>query len=87
MQKHHEDIYNQISPWIQDLLLNQMAPADPWSGVVINANIATTAHRDVGDNDYCMVLVTSDCIGGDLVFRDLGLVFAGRCNIYFDLWI
>ena len=28
--------------------------------------------------NYCMVLVTSDCIGGDLVFHELGLVFSGR---------
>ena len=71
-------IINQISPWIYNLPLNQMAPADPWSGVVINANISTTAHRDVGDDDFCMVLVVSDCIGGDLVFHELGLIFASR---------
>ena len=57
MKAHHDDILEQISPWIHDLLLNQKAPADPWSSVVINANIATTAHRDVGDDDFCMVLV------------------------------
>jgi hypothetical protein len=78
MKEHHKDVLEQISPWIEDLPLNQKAPADPWSGVVINANIATTAHRDVGDDDFCLVLVASDCIGGDLVFHELGLIFAAR---------
>src|ERR1700734_4012488 len=78
MKEHHDDILDKISPWIDDLPLNQKAPADPWSGVVINANIATKAHRDVGDDVICMVLAMSDCIGGDLVFHELGLIFAAR---------
>ena len=57
---------------------NSFAPADPWSGIVVNANCATRAHRDVGDDDYCMVVVVSDCEGGDLVFHELGLVFSAR---------
>ena len=40
--------------------------------------ITTTAHRDVGDDDFCIVLVMSNCIGGDLVFHELGLVFAAN---------
>jgi hypothetical protein len=78
MREHHQDIYDEISPWIHKLPLNGNAPADPWSGIVVNANCATRSHRDVGDDNYCMVLVTSDCTGGDLVYHELGLVLSAR---------
>jgi hypothetical protein len=78
MREHHPDIYAQISKWIQLLPFNGNAHADPWSGIVVNANCATRAHRDLGDDDYCMVLVASDCTGGDLVFQEIGLVFPAR---------
>jgi hypothetical protein len=68
MREHHVEVYNEISPWIQKLPLNGNTPADPWSGIVVNANCATRCHRDVGDDNYCMVLVASDCIGGDASF-------------------
>ena len=32
----------------------------------------------MGNNNYCMVVVASDCTGGDLVFHELGLVFSAR---------
>ena len=78
MKEQHEDIYNEIDPWVQKLPLNAYAPVEPWSGVVVNANCATLAHRDVGDNKHCMVMVVSDCIGGDLVFHEPGLVVSAR---------
>jgi hypothetical protein len=78
MKEHHENIYNEIAPWILKLPLNAYAPVEPWSGVVVNSNCATRAHRDVGDDKYCMVAVASDCTGGDLVFHELGLVFSAR---------
>lgn len=79
MKEHHENIYNELAPWIEKLPLNAYAPVEPWSGVVVNGNCATRAHRDVGDDKYCMVTVVSDCTGGDLVFHELGLVFSA-CN-------
>ena len=78
IKEHHQEIYDQISPWIEKLPLNSHSPADPWSGIVVNANCASRAHRDVGNDDYCMVVVVSDCHGGDLVFHELGLVFSAR---------
>jgi hypothetical protein len=78
MKHYHEEIYEEISPWIQKLPLNSNPPADPWSGIVINANCATRAHRDIGDDSHCMVLAVTDCTGGDLVFHELGLVFPCR---------
>ena len=76
MRKYHDDIYEQISLWIQELPLFRNTPADPWSGVVVNANCATCTHCDVSGDNICMVLLVSDCTGGDLVYHELGLVFA-----------
>lgn len=78
MKEHHEEIYNELVSWIEKLPLNAYAPTEPWSGVVVNANSAARAHRDPGDDNHCMVMVASDCTGGDLVFHELGLVFSAR---------
>ena len=78
MKEHHEAMYHQIVPWIQELPLNAYCPCEPWSCVVVITNCASRVHRNVSDDDYCMVLVTFNCIGGDLVFHELGLVFSGR---------
>lgn len=78
MMEHHKEIYDEIAPWIQKLPLNAYPPMEPWSGIVVNANCASRAHRDVGDDNHCMVMVASDCSGGDLVFHELGLVFSAR---------
>ena len=78
MKEHHEAMYNQIVPWIQELHIDAYCSCEPWSGIIVNANCASRVHRDVSDDDYCMVLVTSDCMGGNLVFHELGLVFSGR---------
>ena len=78
MQEHHHEIYDDLVPWIEKLLLNAYAPTEPWSGFVVNANCASWAHRDLGDDKYCMVIVASDCTGGDLVFHELGLVFSAH---------
>ena len=63
---------------------NSFTPANPWSEIMVNANCATCAHRDVRDN-YCMVIVVSDCEGDNLVFHELGLVFStknGNASIF-----
>ena len=49
------------------MLFNQNMPLEPWSDVVIYEIIATYAHRNMGDNDDCMVVVMSDYRGVDLV--------------------
>jgi hypothetical protein len=67
-----------LQEWVDMLPNNESSPARPWSGIVANANTATRAHHDVGDNEICMVLIISDCKGGALVLHELGLVFDGR---------
>lgn len=74
----HPKTASSLREWIEVLPNNASSPARPWSGVVVNANIATRAHRDKGDKRFCMVLVISDCQRGDLVLHELGLVIACR---------
>ena len=78
MMHYYKEIYDDISKWIEKLPLNCDAPANPWSGIVINANCATRSHRDVGDDNHCMVLAVSDCTNYDLVYHDIGLIFPAR---------
>lgn len=37
-------------------------------------NVTTRIHRDRGDQDICLILVLSDCKGGDLCLMEPGLV-------------
>jgi hypothetical protein len=68
----------EISEWIEHLPYNETSLVYPWSGVVVNANIATRAHRDPGDDGICMVVTVSDCVGGEIVLFELGLVIELR---------
>ena len=78
MDELHPQTTRALRQWIDILPNNDSAPARPWSGVVVNANIATRAHRDCGDNKFCMVMVISNCSGGALVFYEMGLIVEFR---------
>jgi len=48
-------------------------------GYVLNINVATKIHRDANDKDICLVIViSSDCEGGELCLMEPGLVLALR---------
>lgn len=47
---------------------------------MINLNVTTSFHRDPQDQDICMVLVISDCQGGELCLYEPGLVVELRCG-------
>jgi len=51
-----------------------------FTGFVVNFNVTTVLHRDVHDKVMCLVLNISDCEGGELCLRELGLVFALECG-------
>lgn len=55
---------------------DDLAPAYPYTGFVLNFNVTTSIHRDWKDLSLCCVLVISseDCQGGDLCFEELGVV-------------
>lgn len=49
------------------------------TGYVLNINVTTKIHRDPNDKDICLVIViTSDCEGGELCLLEPGLVLALR---------
>ncbi|KAF8871280.1 hypothetical protein CPB84DRAFT_1623617, partial [Gymnopilus junonius] len=51
-----------------------VSPVYPFGGYVLNINVSTRIHHDTGDQHICLVLVISDCVGGELVFKEPGLV-------------
>lgn len=78
MQRVLPDNFQNLAILVEALPLNEWAPAYPFSGIVINVNIATRAHRDRADEEVCMVITISQCEGGALVLHESGLVVESR---------
>jgi hypothetical protein len=74
MQKILPVNFQNLAVLVEALPLNEWAPAYPFSGIVINVNIATRAHRDKGDEEVCLVISISQCDGGALVLHEAGIV-------------
>ena len=56
------------------LPLNELSPAFPFGGVVLNGSVVTDAHLDSMDYLFCLVMAFGKWKGGELVFYELGLV-------------
>lgn len=54
--------------------MNEHSPVYPFTGFVINFNVCVSGHRDAKDETLCVVLVFSDCEGGELILYEPGLV-------------
>lgn len=67
-----------LKKWVEILPSNEFSPVFPFSGVVVNVNVATLAHRDWQDLCLCLVLEISDCEGGELCMMEPGLVLRIR---------
>ena len=59
---------------IEELPGKQCPLVAPFSNLVVN--LATKAHRDVMDKEFCLVMPIGDFEGGDLCLYEPGLVFA-----------
>jgi hypothetical protein len=70
--------FNNLGNLVEMLPLNEWAPAYPWSSIVVNANIATCAHRDKANKQVCMVLTISECKEEALVLHEAGIVVKSR---------
>ncbi|KAJ7506796.1 hypothetical protein B0H11DRAFT_1706915 [Mycena galericulata] len=68
------DEYSTVSVFADVLPLNVFAPAYPFSGFALNLRVATDGHRDPLDKDYCLIIIISECEGGELCLYELGLV-------------
>lgn len=71
------------------------SPVSPFVSFVLNINVCTQGHRDVGDKHLCLVMALGDFEGGALVLREPGLVielrngdfaaFKSDCVTHFNL--
>jgi hypothetical protein len=68
------ETYETLSFLIEALPNCDTSPVHPFSGFVLNVNVSTRIHRDWGDEDICLVLVLSDCVGGELCLMEPGVV-------------
>ena len=68
------DSYEILSYLIEALPNCDTSPVHLVSGFVLNVNVSTHIHRDWGDEDICLVLVLSDCVGGELCLLEPGVV-------------
>jgi hypothetical protein len=68
------DLFLELAEAADSLPGNEQLAAHPFTGFVLNFNGATRIHRDWDDQDICVVIISSDCKGGSLVFKELGLV-------------
>ena len=50
-------------------------PAHPFTGFVLNLSVATCAHWDTGDLDFCLLFTFGDWEGGELCIWETGMVF------------
>lgn len=66
--------YETLSYLVEALPNCDISPVYPFSGFVLNVNVSTRIHRDWGDEDICLVLVLSDCLGGELCLMEPGVV-------------
>lgn len=55
------------------LPLGEVLPVHPFTGFVINFNVATIVHRDAKDKEICVVFQLSQCTGGELCLVEPGL--------------
>ena len=70
------DDYDILSQYVDMLPCNDTSPVYPFTGFVLNINVTTLAHRDPEDERLCLLLIISDCEGGELCFLEPGFVFA-----------
>ncbi|KIM35959.1 hypothetical protein M413DRAFT_32093 [Hebeloma cylindrosporum] len=65
--------YEILSQYCDILPGDGIAPAYPFGGWVINLNVSTLIHRDYQDLRLCLIVVASDCEGGELCLEKPGV--------------
>ena len=66
LQLQLPDVYDELSLYCKILPLNANTLAFPFSGVVVNLCVSTTAHRDHTAQQICVVIPFGEWEGGDL---------------------
>jgi hypothetical protein len=70
------DSYKKLAVYVDCLPGDEFSAGYPFGGVVLNLNVATKIHRDPEDLDLCLIIIISQCIGGELVLYEPGIVLA-----------
>ncbi|KAJ7228003.1 hypothetical protein B0H12DRAFT_1030155, partial [Mycena haematopus] len=66
LQQRFPKEYEQLSIYCDALPMNAASPAYPFGGFVLNLRVSTSAHRDHGDKDLCVVIPFGKFEGGQL---------------------
>lgn len=74
MQELLPETYRQLMDFVDVVPYSDPPPVAPFCSLVLNFNVATGIHRDPQDLEICLVLVISDCVGGELCLLEPGLV-------------
>lgn len=68
------DLYEELLVVVEALPSNSdVVACKPFTGMVFNVGVSTTAHRDPMDLQFCAVLPVGDWKGGELCLYELGL--------------
>ncbi|KAK0242064.1 hypothetical protein EDD85DRAFT_934815 [Armillaria nabsnona] len=70
-----QDIYKDLTVFVDHLPLNDQSPAYPFSGFVVNVGVATDGHRDGFDKLACVVIPFGEWTGGELCLYEAGFVW------------
>ncbi|KAL0572527.1 hypothetical protein V5O48_009431 [Marasmius crinis-equi] len=80
VKKYFLEEASHIQMFVDLLPGDAYSPIHPFRGIVINFNIASTFHRDPKDEQICLVMCISDCVAGELVLYEPGIVLKLRCG-------
>jgi hypothetical protein len=72
------ETYQKLTGYANCLPGDEFVAGYPFCGLVLNLNISTKIHRDPEDLDICLIIVISECTGGELVMYEPGLVVGQR---------
>ncbi|KAJ6471374.1 hypothetical protein C8R45DRAFT_1104347 [Mycena sanguinolenta] len=75
LQSRFPNEYQELSIYCDALPMNSASTAYPFGGFVLNLRVATSAHRDHGDKDLCVVIPFGIFEGSQLCLHEVKLKF------------
>ncbi|EGN91559.1 hypothetical protein SERLA73DRAFT_157516 [Serpula lacrymans var. lacrymans S7.3] len=78
VKKSLPDEYATLAKVIDILPGQPRSSVSPWLSWVVNINLCTEAHRDIGDSNICLILPIGSFQGAELVLLEQGLVVGSQ---------
>ncbi|KAJ7480894.1 hypothetical protein FB451DRAFT_1130717 [Mycena latifolia] len=72
------EAYEQVRGFADNLPLNMVSPSYPFAGYMVNFRVATDAHKDTKDGDWCLIIFVKRGEGGEICLHELGLKINGK---------